>query len=411
MGAEDDAPKEGGSGGKDAGGFLGLKPAGVKPSASGSKEQKASGAEKRWGVGDRAPKPEDPSKPKEPEKSNPKAEIAIKPLFQAQYGEGAWASTQEGADDKTFVTALAGKASAEAIGGSFDVKAKKGKLTLFKAKAEGTLVHGQIDLVEAIGNFLFGKKPTPPAPPSGPMTPMAARVLDLTAHGVPFVPGPGSTNVFIESMPALRATMDQLVCAAPGATAHGGGPALLGEPTVFINSMPAVRVGDYVLEPTGGPNLIVQGALTVCIGSPAPAPPPVPKAKAKDELPWVIFDSVAKGDVGAADAEGKIEGSVDLSKGSGSVGAQLGASAALLKGELPLKMRIRIPFTSAYVGLGVTASGTLGSAGLEAGFSAKVNEKNEKTGQTTWFAVGGGAGAHLGVGGASLKFSVDVSGK
>jgi uncharacterized Zn-binding protein involved in type VI secretion len=309
MGAEDDAPKEGGAGGKDSGGFLGLKPVGVKPAASDSSERKASGSEQKWGVGDRAPKPEDPSKPKEPPKPSTKSEIAVKPLFQAQYGEATWASTQEGAEDKTFVTALSGKASAEAIGGSYDVKAKKGKLTVFKAKAEGTLVHGQIDLVEAIGNFLFGKKPAPPALPSGPMTPMAARVVDLTAHGVPFVPGPGSTNVFVESMPALRATMDQLVCAAPGATAHGGGPALLGEPTVFINSMPAVRVGDYVLEPTGGPNLIVQGALTVCIGSPAPAPPPVPAVP--DELPW--------GEAGAPDADPADE---EFKGGGGSFGAQ-----------------------------------------------------------------------------------------
>src|SRR6185312_13877935 len=56
MGAEDDAPGEGGSGEKGSGGFLGLKPAGVKPSESVSKEQKVSGPEKRWGVGDRAPK-------------------------------------------------------------------------------------------------------------------------------------------------------------------------------------------------------------------------------------------------------------------------------------------------------------------------------------------------------------------
>lgn len=390
---------------KDSGGPFGLKPA-KNPSAGASHEYKATGPEKKVGVGDRAPKPEDPNKPKGVEQ---KSEVAIKPLFQAQYGERSWLSTKESDDDKTFVSAVSGKASAEALGGSYDLKAKKGKLTVIKAKAEGTLAHGQIDLVEAIGNFLFGKKPAPPQVPSGPLTPMAARVLDLTAHGVPFVPGPGSTNVFIESMPALRATMDQLVCAAPGATAHGGGPAMLGEPTVYINSMPAVRVGDYVLEPTGGANVIVKGALTVSIGSPAPAPPAVPTPKA--ELPWMILESVAKLDVGAADAEGKVEGAVDLSKGSGSASAQIGATAALLKGELPLKVRIRIPFTSAYLGLGVTGAATVGSVGVEAGVSGKINQKDEKTGQTTWFGIGFGAGANAGVGGASLKFSVDVSGK
>ncbi len=36
--------------------------------------------------------------------------------------------------------------------------------------------------------------------------------------------------------------------------------------TVFINNMPAVRLGNQVMEGAGGPNAIVSGEFTVFIG-------------------------------------------------------------------------------------------------------------------------------------------------
>jgi uncharacterized Zn-binding protein involved in type VI secretion len=212
-------------------------------------------------------------------------------------------------------------------------------------------------------------------------------------------------------MPALRATLDQMVCTAPGMGPHGGGPFLVGEATVLINNMPAIRVGDFVTEPNGGPNVIVVGCPTVVIGMPAPVPEvPAPK-KIADELPWVIFESVAKADLGTAEAEAKAEGKYDLKKAQLSAEGKIGASAAVAKAELPLKMRLRIPFTSAYLGLGVTAAGTVGSVGAEVQGSLKVNETNQETGKTTWFGTSLGGGAHAGVGGATLKLSLDVSSK
>jgi hypothetical protein len=61
----------------------------TKPSAAASQEHKLVGPERRVGIGDRTPKPEDPNKPKAPET---KAEIAVKPLYQAQWADGAWVS-------------------------------------------------------------------------------------------------------------------------------------------------------------------------------------------------------------------------------------------------------------------------------------------------------------------------------
>jgi uncharacterized Zn-binding protein involved in type VI secretion len=233
---------------------------------------------------------------------------------------------------------------------------------------------------------------------------MAARLMDLTTHGTPLAPGPGSVNVFIGSLPAWRATIDQCACAAPGAAPHGAGPSAVGEPTVLINSMPAIRMGDWVNEPTGGPNVIVQGCPTVFIGTPAGPPPAFKPKEDSDDLPWVLFESVVSADIGAADAEGKAEASVDLGKGKGALEGKIGASAAAAKATIPLKVRLRIPFTSYYAGLGVSGTATIGSVGAEAGGSIKVNDGKKL------FEVSGGAGAHLG-GGLAAKFSLDVSEK
>lgn len=398
----------------------GAKPAkwGAKaPSGKAEQEYKKEGAKKEVKWGDRKPKPEDPDKTKADGADKPKkagkssAEVSTKALGTKTLADMVWETTREGDDDKTYYEAVSFKADAEALAASFDAKELQGKATLVKAKAEFKAAHGQIDLVEAISEFFFGKPKPTISLPGAPMLPMAARVMDLTTHGTPCMPGPGSTNVFIGGMPALRATLDQMACTAPGMGAHGGGPFIVGEPTVLINNMPAIRVGDFVAEPNGGPNVIVMGCPTVMIGMPAALPEPSAPPKKEDDLPWVLFESVAKADLGTAEAEAKAEAKYDLKKGKLSGTFKLGASAAAAKAELPLKMRIRIPFTNAYLGLGVSAAGTLGSAGAEVEGSAKINEVDKETGRYTWCKFSGGGGAHVGVGGASLKFSLDVSSK
>jgi uncharacterized Zn-binding protein involved in type VI secretion len=96
--------------------------------------------------------------------------------------------------------------------------------------------------------------------------PMAARVGDLTSHGTPLVPGPGSVNVFIGGMPAWRAVSDFHTC--PLVTVlvpHVGGVVTLGSTTVLINNLPAARQGDMITE-AGPPNSIAIGCPTVQIG-------------------------------------------------------------------------------------------------------------------------------------------------
>lgn len=96
--------------------------------------------------------------------------------------------------------------------------------------------------------------------------PPAARLGDLTAHGAPLGPGPGSTDVLIGGMPAWRVGMDFHAC--PLLTVlvpHVGGMVALGSTSVLINNMPAARQGDMIVE-SGPPNSITMGCTTVLIG-------------------------------------------------------------------------------------------------------------------------------------------------
>lgn len=97
--------------------------------------------------------------------------------------------------------------------------------------------------------------------------PAAARVGDLTGHGTPLGPGPGSPDVFIGGEPAWRATVDIHSCPlSNGPVAHVGGVVTIGSTTVLINNFPACRQGDVITEGGGGPNPVSVGCPTVLIG-------------------------------------------------------------------------------------------------------------------------------------------------
>lgn len=103
--------------------------------------------------------------------------------------------------------------------------------------------------------------------------PLAARVTDQTTHGTPLLPGIGSINVMIASLPAWRTMLDQHLCPAVSISgADGVGSVLMGSPTVWINSQMACRQMDIVVEKPGlamGPmNPIMMGCPTVEIGGP-----------------------------------------------------------------------------------------------------------------------------------------------
>lgn len=94
----------------------------------------------------------------------------------------------------------------------------------------------------------------------------AARLADLTSHGTPLGPGPGSPTVLIGGMPAWRAGSDTHVCPlSDGPKPHVGGVVAVGSVTVLIGGLPAARQGDMVVE-AGAPNSIALGAPTVMLG-------------------------------------------------------------------------------------------------------------------------------------------------
>lgn len=95
--------------------------------------------------------------------------------------------------------------------------------------------------------------------------PPAARVADMTSHGTPLGPGPGSPTVLIGGMPAWRALGDTHACPlVTGVVPHVGGVVAVGSLTVLIEGLPAARMGDMVVE-AGPPNAIAVGCPTVLI--------------------------------------------------------------------------------------------------------------------------------------------------
>lgn len=145
----------------------------------------------------------------------------------------------------------------------------------------------------------------------------AARLGDMTAHGSPLAPGPGSSNVFIgkklawrglsltqvaqlldaanevlqslekatlavtevdrtkhledvtaagEKMLKIMGSVDQHACPVVKAVVpDGNGVVIDGSQTVLINGLPACRMGDTIQEVTSV-NKIAVGEFTVLIG-------------------------------------------------------------------------------------------------------------------------------------------------
>ena len=108
--------------------------------------------------------------------------------------------------------------------------------------------------------------------------PQAARIGDVTTHGSPTAPGPGSANVLIGGQPAWRTLIDQHACPAVNVSgADGLGSVMKGSATVLINNQMSCRVGDIIVEKPGlamGPaNPIAMGCPTVMIGEMGPPAP------------------------------------------------------------------------------------------------------------------------------------------
>jgi uncharacterized Zn-binding protein involved in type VI secretion len=356
-------------------------------------------------IGNRKPEAKDPNAPPKPNAN----ELSAGPLFtfKTHVDSAVYHPKDKLGQDQSFVQGLKYKMSDVEVGSmSLKLNEAKANVTLVKFEAEGSVVHGETDLAELVKKWLFGEpkvKPAgPPDPPSG-LLPMAARLGDMTTHGAPLLPGPGSPDVMIGGMPAWRIGLDMAMCPFPGAAPHGTGPTSMGAPTVFINGMPAARVGDFVVEPTGGPNVIVVGCPSVMIGSPASPAPSTPAPKKDQELPSVVFGATATADMVSGSANASAVADIDGKKGKGKIEGVLGVEAAVFKAKLPLSVKLRIPWTRYYLGLGLTTEASALTVAAEVGGGVSINEGSKVFGLT------GGAKIGAGLFGLGAKFSVDVS--
>ena len=70
-----------------------------------------------------------------------------------------------------------------------------------------------------------------------------------------------------QAISAAAGGADIHACTVPSPVPpHGPGVVIDGSKTVAINSLPAARQGDTILEPLGPPNKITGGCPTVMIG-------------------------------------------------------------------------------------------------------------------------------------------------
>ncbi len=91
--------------------------------------------------------------------------------------------------------------------------------------------------------------------------PAAARVTDITTHGGTII-GPGVATVLIGGLPAAIATDNHTCVLPPNVHQPTVSPFPMGSDTVFIGSMPALRVGDICICGAGA----AVGDPTVIIG-------------------------------------------------------------------------------------------------------------------------------------------------
>ena len=330
-------------------------------------------------------------------------------LYQGPKDKGAIWTSKKTAEDKSFVSFVHYEYDVKGAEAAYDWEEKKASLTVVKVSGKVSVVHGELDFVNAFTKLLglTPEKPEAGAPGSdacgGGGGPFAARMGDPTTHGTPLSPGTGSPDVLIGGMPAWRAVIDFHACpVVKGTVPDVGGQVLKGAPTVLINFMFATRAGDMIVEVPGGPNSILKGCPTVMIGDGGSG-----GGGGGGEKPAVKVELKAQGDLFTASGDVNVGANVDLKKGEGEVVAKASAMAAVAQGEVKGALKFRIPFTDHYVVLGGTASGSAVSIGAEAGARASINKVDPSTGNKTLCHVEVGAKVAFGLG-LGLKFGIDI---
>lgn len=302
-------------------------------------------------------------------------------------------NSKEQEEDRTFAAIFLIKGKGEAGVVDIDPEDLSAELWVVKGEVEVHGAHAKADVLERLGlTPEIGAYEDVEFVSPGPF---AVRLGDATLHGDPLSGVGGSPDVFIGGKPAWRGALDSHVC--PLSTAgvpHTGGVVIPSDFDCLINGLPAVRVGDAVLEAAGGPNPVVIGAEDVLIG---PTPPPIRAKAPVPEEPrtgiWKYLDANLEATVGYGKGEAGLGGGVDVKKGEGGAKAKAGAFGAVFR--VAGDGSFTIPLSENWsITIGVAAEGTALTAGAEAGGGVSWGQEGED-GKKRWGVdeVGGKAGA------------------
>jgi hypothetical protein len=114
---------------------------------------------------------------------------------------------------------------------------------------------------------------------------------------------------------------------------------------------------------------------------------------------WVLFEATPQLDVGKFEADVKAGVELDPAQGAGKGEAKASLSVAVLKAEVPLKIRMRIPYTDQFLGVTIKPEVSLLPVNLEAGGGIAPKGDGKTPDRTLGAKLGNGiVGAGISVG-------------
>lgn len=320
--------------------------------------------------------------------------------------EGHHGSTQEGKDDGAWAAFFK-------TAGKFDLfklesKPEEGEVSAYLVDGELDVsgIYSRADLLEGYGlKALQGLQEDVTFVTAEAY---AARAGDPTLHGDALPEGLwGSDDVFIGGKAAWRVLADVHICSMQtGGVPHVGGLVVSTvDDSVLINGLPAVRVGDVIVE-SGPPNTVIKGESTVTLGVPGPPVTSVEKVETPKPTGLAKFlDADVVAMIGRAKVHAQVGGG-RREDGGLVAGAHAGAKASVVEGEITGSWKIPLGKDWA-ITLGVTGEGSLLSAGASYGGGVTWGAEGAD-GKRRWGIDKWGASAGAGIFGGGAKISIGV---
>lgn len=320
--------------------------------------------------------------------------------------EGHHGSTQEGKGDGAWVAYFKTAGKLDLL--KFEADPDKGTVDAYLIDGELDVsgIYSKADLLEGYG--LKAPQGLQEDVTFVTAEAYAVREGDPTLHGDTLPEGLwGSHNVMIGGKAAWRMLADLHICSmhTAGVPHTGGIVATVSDSSVLINGLPAVRVGDVIVE-NGPPNTVIKGEPTVTLGKPGPAVVSVEPVETPDPTGLAKYlDADVAVMLGRTKLHARVGGG-RKEDGSFVAGAQAGGKVSVIEGEATGSWKIPIGDDWA-ITLGVIGEGSLLTAGASAGGGVSWGKKGAD-GKRRWGVDDWGAsvGAVLFGGGAKISIGV-----